>query len=247
MVAGHRQQILEALRLSGHPLDDDELSRRTGISPRQSVNQACRALQREGALERVVGPSGKLVNRLRDRAAGGEPTSAASSYPERQSSEVGSDPPDFQVVEVLDVPAGNSQEQRQAERVMLDLLGVRRGIVLSPRRLTVPSGARVEVDGVDEDRTVLVECWAHQGPPKSAQRHKVLTDALKLSWIGSTLSPRPELILCLCDPAAAAPFLPGARSWAAQALRDLDIRLEIVELPADVMAAVLAAQRRQYR
>ena len=60
---------------------------------------------------------------------------------------------------------------------MLDLLGRRLELVLEPCTLTVPAGARVEVDGSDTARTVLVECWAHLGPPKSAQKHKVLTDA----------------------------------------------------------------------
>jgi hypothetical protein len=35
-------------------------------------------------------------------------------------------------------------------------------------------------------------CRAHQGPPKSAQRHKVLADAFKLAWTSSTLYPRPD-------------------------------------------------------
>jgi hypothetical protein len=94
---------------------------------------------------------------------------------------------------------------------------------------------------------VLVECWAHQGNPKAAQRHKVLADALKLTWIGSTIYPRPRLILCMSDPAAAAPFLPPARSWAAQALKDLGVTISVVELPDDVRQLVLAAQERQYR
>lgn len=50
--------------LSGEPLDDDELVRRTGISPRQAVNQVCRALERAGTLRRSVGEHGKLVNIL---------------------------------------------------------------------------------------------------------------------------------------------------------------------------------------
>jgi hypothetical protein len=154
--------------------------------------------------------------------------------------------PGLRDVEVLEVPPGNSREQRVAERVMLDLLGRRRRQTFSPSRRTVPSGAQVKLDGVDPDRTVLVECWAHQGGPKSAQRQKVLADALKLSRIRSTLSPPPELILCLCNPSAAALFLvhePGPR----QALSDLDIRLETVQLPPDVLGAVVEAQRRQYR
>ena len=50
-------------------LDDDEISRRTGISPRQQVNQICRRLERQRVLRRFSGPSGKIVNRLRERRA----------------------------------------------------------------------------------------------------------------------------------------------------------------------------------
>lgn len=130
---------------------------------------------------------------------------------------------------------------------MLDLLGRQLQVILEPARLTVPSGARVEVDGSDTNRTVLVECWAHQGPPKAAQRHKVISDALKLTWISSTIYPRPRLILCLSDPAAAGPFVPGSRSWAAQALEDLGITVAVVGLPEAVRQRVVAAQQRQYR
>src|SRR5580704_4926449 len=94
------------------------------------------------------------------------------------------------------VPAGDSAEQRGAERVMLDLLGAQLGCELNPATITVPSGERDQVDGADAGRMVLAECWAHQGPPKSAQRHKVLADAFKLAWIATTLYPRPQLILC---------------------------------------------------
>ena len=135
------------------------------------------------------------------------------------------------------VPAGDSAEQRGAERVMLDLLGAQLGCELNPATVTVPSGERVQVDGASASRTVLVECWAHQGPPKSAQRHKVLADAFKLAWIATTVYPRPQLILCLSDPLAAAPFQPGARAWAARALQDLDIAVRVVTLPDDLATA----------
>ena len=68
-MAAHRERVLNALRLSDEPLDDDELARRTGISPRQAVNQVCRALEREGTLSRVPGPRGKLVNILNEPVA----------------------------------------------------------------------------------------------------------------------------------------------------------------------------------
>ncbi|MEU4217152.1 hypothetical protein [Actinoplanes sp. NPDC026623] len=130
---------------------------------------------------------------------------------------------------------------------MLDLLGLQLGVALEPTRIDVADGTRVEVDGVDAERTVLVECWAHQGPPKVAQKHKVLADTLKLTWIATKIEPRPRLYLCLADPLAAKPFLPTSKSWAAYALRDLGVTIAVVDLPSEVRDGVRAAQLRQYR
>jgi hypothetical protein len=67
-VATHRERVLSVLRLSDEPLDDDELAQRTGIRPRQAVNQVCRALKREGTLSRVPGQRGKIANILNESA-----------------------------------------------------------------------------------------------------------------------------------------------------------------------------------
>ncbi len=229
----NRQRVLEAIRISAQPLDDDELARRVGIEPRQTVNQICRALESDGVIRRRQGPDGKIVNELLSREAAGPADDQTTEAPRSQAP--------------IELPPGDSLEQRQAERIMLALLGKRLGVALSPARLTVPSGARVEIDGADDERSVLVECWAHQGPPKPAQRNKVLADALKLTWIGSTIYPRPRLILCLSDQAAVAPFLPSAKSWSARALEDLKITVEVVELPVETRDGILRAQVRQYR
>jgi hypothetical protein len=133
-----------------------------------------------------------------------------------------------------------------AEGRMLVALGKRLGLALSPRRLFHPSGARVEIDGADNNLTVLVECWAHQGPAKVAQKNKLMVDATKLNWIANALDPRPaRLILCVSDPAAVG-HLSGV-SWQAQAIRELGVEIEIVSLEAPVVAALIAAQKRQYR
>lgn len=236
----HRDRISEAIRLSSRPLDDDQLADRTGISPRQRVNQICRELERTGMLRRRSGPDGKIVNEW----LGNEdpkPDSGLTLGDVSRPSDGSAVQPDHEL------PPGSSREQRDAERVMLDLLGQQLGRELNPAKLAVPSGERVEVDGADADRSVLVECWAHQGPPKSAQRHKVLADAFKLTWISTTMYPKPRLILCLSDPLAAAPFLPGARSWAARAFQDLGVTISVVDLPAELRQYLLQAQRRQYR
>jgi hypothetical protein len=240
-----RDRIIETMRISSTRLDDDQLADRAGISPRQSVNQICRELECAGMVRRHIGPDGKIVNewlgdhdQQLDRATWTSDGGATRTGPVTEVVPVQADD---------ELPPGSSREQRDAERVMLDLLSHQLGQDLNPTRLTMPSGERVEVDGADAERSVLVECWAHQGPPKSAQRHKVLADAFKLTWISTRMSAPPQLILCLSDPLAAAPFLPGARSWAARAFQDLGVMISVVDLPADLRHQLLQAQRRQYR
>jgi hypothetical protein len=209
MHAGSRRdRVIDVMRISSSPLDDDLLARRADISPRQSVNQICRELERTGLVRRRPGPDGKIVNEWlgnRDgRPENGRPASHADLSQTPLLAESAA------LRDVSELPPGSSREQRDAERVMLDLLSQQLGRELNPATLMVPSGERVEVDGADADRSILAECWAHQGPPKSAQRHKVLADAFKLTWISTRLDPRPRLILCLSDQLAAAPFLPEA-------------------------------------
>ena len=182
----HRERIAATIRISSRPLDDDQVAARTGISPRQTVNQICRSLERAGMVRRRPGPDGKVVNEWlgdRDQGPGSIPGPASAAVSGKGA------PADPSATADGAVPAGDSAEQRGAERVMLDLLGAQLGLQLNPDNITVPSGERVQVDGADASRTVLAECWAHQGPPKSAQKHKVLADAFKLAWIATTIYP----------------------------------------------------------
>ena len=62
-MATNAERILALLQ--EHPgLDDDELSRMAGVTPRQQVNQICRRLEKSGVIRREVGPRGKVVNSL---------------------------------------------------------------------------------------------------------------------------------------------------------------------------------------
>jgi hypothetical protein len=142
---------------------------------------------------------------------------------------------------------GDSREQRDAEALMVAALGTMIGAVLAPRKIALPSGGRVEVDGVSDDPPILCEAWAHQGPPKGGQRMKPLTDAFKLTFVErlGLLAGTPRLILLLSDDAAAAPFV--GKGWGADALRTFGIEVIVVALPADVRDSVSQAQRRQVR
>jgi hypothetical protein len=142
-------------------------------------------------------------------------------------------------------PPGDSSEQRDAEAVMVALLGDRLGMQLAPRRVDLGDGRRVELDAASDDLTVLCEAWAHQGPPKPAQKNKVVTDAFKLAFIGRVVGGTPRLILLLSDEAAAAPF--RGRSWYAAALKEFGVEIAVVELPEAMRAAIQTAQDRQFR
>jgi invasion protein IalB len=86
-----------------------------------------------------------------------------------------------------DVAAGQSSEQRAAEVHLLAALAEVVGRPLVPTTIQLPSGVRVEVDGADSHRTILVECWAHVGRVKGAQRLEVLTDAFNSPEIANNI------------------------------------------------------------
>ena len=135
--------------------------------------------------------------------------------------------------------------QREAEAMMLALLAVEIGVSLASRRFDVGDGAGAEVDGVSSHPPILVEAWAHQGPPRPAQKAKVLTDALKLVWLEERHLPGAAKILLFSDDAAARHF--RGRTWAARAIADLGVELRVIELPESMRARIRAAQVRQYR
>jgi hypothetical protein len=129
VVLTNQGRVLEALRLSSLPLDDVELSQRAGVRPRQAVDQICRALERSGVLRRYQGPGGKIVNQLLPQAPvdSAPPASGTTAAHGLSASE-----PVLSAVGSHAVPPGSSREQREAERVMLDLLGTELGLVLDP-------------------------------------------------------------------------------------------------------------------
>jgi hypothetical protein len=144
------------------------------------------------------------------------------------------------------VAAGDSAEQRAAELVMLDVLGRELGAVLLKRRFSPIRGTWTELDGVSDNPPILVEAWAHQGPPKSAQKAKVMTDAVKMVWVEAAFFPGGARKILLLSDAAAATHFRGA-SWMAAALTHFGIEVQVVDLPPGHRAAVQLAQNRQFR
>jgi len=125
---------------------------------------------------------------------------------------------------------------------MLTAVAALLGVALAPRRLRLPGGAAVDVDGVADDPPTLVEVYAHQGPLRGAQPKKLSQDALKLITVRETLMPGARLLLALSDDVAAAGV---RRGWIGEALALWGVEVVVVALDAEVTAGLVAAQARQ--
>jgi hypothetical protein len=135
---------------------------------------------------------------------------------------------------------GGSDEQREAECAMIDALALQFGVHLEPARFPLLDGRHMEVDGATEDLSVPVEAWAHQGPPKSADRAKVSRPAFKLVCAARLVGTNPRKILLFSCHETARYFT--GQGWESAALREFGIEVTVVSLPDDLRERVLAAQ-----
>src|ERR1700677_2969349 len=116
----------------------------------------------------------------------------------------------------VETAPSNSAVQREAEVVAVAALSRDLGLSLDPAKLPLADGVLVHVDGFHAGPpAILAEVFAHQGPLKGGQRHKIMSDAFKLVAIGRHY-PGAMLLLVLTDPVAA----DGAqRGWRGAALK----------------------------
>lgn len=140
---------------------------------------------------------------------------------------------------------GDSQVQREAETLMVAWLADLVGCVLEPKRITLPDGSWFELDAYCADPLVICEAWAHQGQPKSAQKMKVMNDAMKLLAARRVVGGDARAILLFADEAAASGFHSG--TWRASALAEAAIEIQVAVLPPGVSESIRTAQERQYR
>ncbi len=136
----------------------------------------------------------------------------------------------------------DSSAQRNAEHLIREEVATRVEIELKARSVEFASGAVVNVDGVADDESVFVEIFAHHGPLKGGQRHKIATDALKLITIGRS-RPAAKLIIAFADDEAAAYAAKG--TWLSEALITWNIDVLVVDIDPAVRDGIRAAQVRQ--
>jgi DNA-binding MarR family transcriptional regulator len=204
-----------------------EISLRLHITPEQQVNTILRNLMKKG-----------LLRRERDGITFTYYAISAAKYSKRHADE--------SIAQRTRAKApGESSEQQEAEIWLVRRLANKLGLELVKKRVPLDKGGWFEVDGFCESPFVLCQAWAHIGSPKSAQKDKVMADALRLLFAKERLEQIGKLILLFSDSKAAAHF--QGRSWMAQCLKKNNISIEIIELPPRLKAKVLEAQKRQYR
>jgi len=107
------------------------------------------------------------------------------------------------------IEPGDSREQKEAERYLMNSLSKKMGIALEKTSFDLED-SKIELDGFSKSPLVLCEAWAHIGSPKSAQKNKVMADAFKLVFIDTALTKvNGKRILLFADLEAAAPFKGG--------------------------------------
>lgn len=146
--------------------------------------------------------------------------------------------------------ASDSAVQREAEGEVLRKASQYFQRELTPTTMQTPSGLPMKVDGVAEDRSVLVEVYVRQTRLLPGNKRKIMTDVLRLTWLRRHMEPRPHVAICLTSWDAAKTLLwdrererwPG---WAAEVLHDLDVDVCVFTLDDDGPAREAASRQKR--
>ena len=137
----------------------------------------------------------------------------------------------------------DSTEQQTAEGYMLASLQKELGCSFD-NHAVLPIDIGVQPDAIDPRNKIVVEVYARIGEVKGGQLHKIKGDVLKLALIDKRLGSGWRKIICFASEEAAK-YIKG-NSWVAEAAREFNIEVYVVELPEDQKNRVVLAQNRQH-
>ena len=148
---------------------------------------------------------------------------------------------------MTDYSTSDSRAQRQVEGWLIQeffrKLGVREDeYEYNNTTSTKKEDVSFKFDAISEQHSVLVEVYARQGKLKSAQRHKVANDALKMMLYEAIQGRQYKKFFVFSCEDAKKSFQTG---WRGSLDKHLDIRFELIRLPDDMRELVLMAQREQ--
>lgn len=139
--------------------------------------------------------------------------------------------------------ASDSTEQQTAEGYLLNALCDEIAVDLKPKKLDLPSGSSVQMDGINEENKVLCEIYARIGKLKGSQPDKIASDFLKMFLVERSLGGEWQKHYCFASDEAASQT--KGKSWLAMAAAELGIKIHVYTLPSSIAASVVDAQNRQ--
>jgi len=137
----------------------------------------------------------------------------------------------------------DSSAQREAESHLIDCLNKNQTLKLVSQHCSLGNGVSVQLDGIDVDKKVICEVFAHIGKLKPAQSRKVTSDMLKLLLVAKNLHGNWRKFLCFADKDAAKDF--QGDTWRSKAITDFGFEIFIAKLPPEKEEKIVAAQRQQ--
>jgi hypothetical protein len=140
-------------------------------------------------------------------------------------------------------PVSNSSVQLEAEAAILQsAAALLKRPDLRNRRINLPGGSLVEIDGATDDMSVFVVVVARQGPLKGGQKRKVALDVLKLITLRRHHRDA-KLCLAFCSDSAKA----SITGWVAEAIATWHVRTIVLPLEDELRERLLRTQALQGR
>ncbi len=139
----------------------------------------------------------------------------------------------------------SSNEQQAAGIALVNALSDHLGIALESKVLQLGDDCTIQIDGYSDEPPVVCEAWAHIGKLRGSQPDKVMADAFKLLFCEKLLRKKFRKILLFADDNAKRYF--SGVNWQAKCLREHNIEVIALRLPAALLNKIAKAQERQYR
>lgn len=139
--------------------------------------------------------------------------------------------------------ASDSTEQQTAESYMLKELSNKLGMKLQSKKLQLPTGNTVQIDGLNEKNKVLCEIYARIGKLKGSQPDKVASDFLKMLFVEKTFESKWSKHFCFASNEAAS--LVQGKSWIAMMAKEMEITIHVIEPDSNITNSLVDAQNRQ--
>lgn len=107
----------------------------------------------------------------------------------------------------------------------------------------LPIEAKVQLDGIDPNKRIIVEVYSRIGITKGGQTNKIKGDILKFALIDKYLDDKWRKILCFTSEETAKKF--RGSSWIALAVKAFNIEIIVVELSMEMQDSLREVQKRQ--